>query len=93
MIKKILFGVVCIFAFGGMAITAFADDTLPIYGSRIWFDLNGNGIQDQNEPSAPAIHFDILAFINKDLTRGYDYSGDQLNAGSTTTPINSATAV
>ncbi|WP_279260892.1 MucBP domain-containing protein, partial [Enterococcus faecalis] len=70
-----------------------ADDTLPIYGSRIWFDLNGNGIQDQNEPSAPAIHFDILAFINKDLTRGYDYSGDQLNAGSTTTPINSATAV
>ncbi len=93
MIKKILFGVVCIFAFGGMAITAFADDTLPIYGSRIWFDLNGNGIQDQNEPSAPAIHFDILAFLNKDLTRGYDYSGDQLNAGSTTTPINSATAV
>ncbi|EOL39163.1 hypothetical protein WME_00468, partial [Enterococcus faecalis EnGen0362] len=53
-----------------MAITAFADDTLPIYGSRIWFDLNGNGIQDQNEPSAPAIHFDKLAFTNKDLTVG-----------------------
>ncbi|EHZ5380710.1 MucBP domain-containing protein [Enterococcus faecalis] len=94
MIKKILFGVVCIFAFGGMAITAFADDTLPIYGSRIWFDLNGNGIQDQNEPSAPAIHFDKLAFTNKDLTVGFDYPGNNhLNAGSTTTPINSATAV
>ena len=49
------------FCVWGMAITAFADDTLPIYGSRIWFDLNGNGIQDQNEPSAPAIHFDKLA--------------------------------
>ncbi|EJV06399.1 MucBP domain-containing protein [Enterococcus faecalis] len=77
-----------------MAITAFADDTLPIYGSRIWFDLNGNGIQDQNEPSAPAIHFDKLAFTNKDLTVGFDYPGNNhLNAGSTTTPINSATAV
>ena len=47
-----------------MAITAFADDTLPIHGSRIWFDLNGNGILDQNGPSAPAIHFGNLAFTS-----------------------------
>ncbi|WP_366928487.1 MucBP domain-containing protein, partial [Enterococcus gallinarum] len=84
----------CIFAFWGTSTTVLADDTLPIYGSRIWFDLNGNGIQDQNEPSAPAIHFDKLAFTNKDLTVGFDYPGNNyLNAGSTTTPINSATAV
>ena len=92
--NKILLVVGCIFAFWGTSTTVLADDTLPIYGSRIWFDLNGNGIQDQNEPSAPAIHFDKLAFTNKDLTVGFDYLGNNyLNAGSTTTPINSATAV
>ncbi|EOA3781871.1 MucBP domain-containing protein [Enterococcus faecalis] len=92
--NKILLVVGCIFAFWGTSTTVLADDTLPIYGSRIWFDLNGNGIQDQNEPSAPAIHFDKLAFTNKDLTVGFDYPGNNyLNAGSTTTPINSATAV
>lgn len=92
--KTILLAAGCILAFLWMSTSAFADDTMPVYGSRIWFDLNGNGVQDKNEPSAPAIHFDKIAFLDKTLTVGHDYeSNNRLNAGPTATPINSATSV